>query len=224
MDCLILDIVANGLPVLSAFDGLQNQIQACLFKNFGKGAIGIATPRGKVITHDWQIYQLTYPGFSSSICDVVYTREDEKNHPAIVVRAAKLLLEVNKKDFNSTGSKLFMYLDPNKSYFTKYIDQPGLSILSEEEMSLQEDLAVRKGYYYKDMGGLPSYDEVDLFGFGKACFSADCRCCQGWMRTQRNGPSPQRQQQERPRWRRIELQDYDGLTLAERRYLVKSRG
>lgn len=113
-----------------------------------------------------------------------------------------------------------MHLDPNESYSTKYIDQPGLSIVLPENKNAQEDLAVGKGYYYKDMRGLPSYDEINPSTFGKSCFSASCECCQGWMRSQRGGSTPQPTRRAGPRWKGIDLQDYDGLTLAERRYLL----
>lgn len=217
----------------SAYDGLQNQIQACLYKNFGKGAIGIATPRGKVITEDWQIYQLAYPGFSSSFCNVVYAREDQQIHTPIIATATKVLVEVNKKDLgrdrSRTGFSQFLYIDPNESYSTKYIDQTGLNLVLPENKSSQEDLAVRKGYYYKDLRGLPTYDEISPSAFGKACFSASCECCQGWMNAQTGGliPRPQRPQRPRPqtnsRWKGIELQDYDGLTLAERKHLLRGK-
>lgn len=218
--CIILSCVLTIFSSYSAYDGLQNQIQSCLYKNFGKGAIGIATPRGKVITEDWQIYQLAYLGFSTSFCNVVYAREDQKIHSRIILPAAKVLVEVNKKDPGRAKSSVFMYLDPNESYSTKYIDQPGLSTVLPENKGVQEDLAVGKGYYYKDMQGLPSYDDVNPSArtFGKACYSKDCECCQGWIRSQR-GPE-QRVRPSGPRWKGIELQDYDGLTLAERRYLL----
>lgn len=117
-----------------------------------------------------------------------------------------------------------MHIDPNESYATKYIDQPGLKIVLPENKGAQEDLAVGKGYYYKDMRGLPSYDEINPSTFGKACFSASCECCQGWMLSPpRVGLTPQPTRRAGPRWKGIELQDYDGLTLAERRYLLGSK-
>lgn len=119
-----------------------------------------------------------------------------------------------------------MYLDPNETYSTKYIDQTGLSIVLPENKSVQEDLAVGKGYYYKEMRGLPSYDEINPSAatFGKACYSASCECCQGWISSRRVAPTtPQRSQKSVPRWKGIELQDYDGLTLQERRYLLAGK-
>lgn len=118
-----------------------------------------------------------------------------------------------------------MYLDPNEAYATKYIDQTGLSIVLPENKSVQEDLAVGKGYYYKEMRGLPSYEEINPSSqtFGKACYSASCECCQGWIGARRVAPSPQRSQKSVPRWKGIELQDYDGLTLQERRYLLAGK-
>lgn len=114
-----------------------------------------------------------------------------------------------------------MHIDPNESYATKYIDQPGLNIVLPENKGAQENLAIEKGYYYKDMRGLPSYDEINPSTFGKACFSASCECCQGWMRSPpKAGLSPQTKRRAGPGWKGIELQDYDGLTLAERRYLL----
>lgn len=117
-----------------------------------------------------------------------------------------------------------MYLDPNENYSTMYVDQAGLSFVRPKEAEFQKELAISKGYYYhKDMTGLPSYDEISLIQFGNACFSADCCCCQGWIRSQREASTPQRTRRQVPRWRGIDLQDYDGLTLEERRYLVRTR-
>lgn len=206
-----------------AYDGLLNQIQSTLLKNFGKGAIGIATPRGKLITEDWQIYQLGFPGASTTFCNVVYSRDDYKSHPPILARASNVLLELGKNDFgySSSRSGMFMYIDPNLGYDTTYIDQAGLKVIPANEMDYQKEIAIKKGYYYHDMG-LPGYDEISLFKYGSACYAADCRCCQGWIRSRRPQTQRSRRQstRQRPQIPEIQLQDYDGLTLEERRYIL----
>lgn len=204
-----------------AYDGLLNQIQSTLLKNFGKGAIGIATPRGKVITEDWQIYQLGFPGASTTFCNVVYSRDDHASHPPILVRASNVLLEVNKNDFGyspSRSSGMFMFIDPNLGYDTTYIDQAGLNVTPADEMDYQKEIAINKGYYYHNHG-LPAYDEIsiasNIFKYGSPCYAAECRCCQGWIRSSR------RPVRRRPQVPEVQLQDYDGLTLEERRHILR---
>ncbi|RPB04063.1 hypothetical protein L873DRAFT_516067 [Choiromyces venosus 120613-1] len=231
-----------------ALDGLGRQIDAALNRHFGAGAIGIATPTGKVVTEDYQIYRLRYPGYSYTFCNVVYDRGYEDQHPPITIPSQKILLEVADDDIAIDGGERIRYLDPGFNYNTTYTDHAGLSITKPEQHQYQQQLAVQRGDYCVPHSELPSYECVPQRRIsqrvGDACFS--CVCCRNWIAhileeyggqaletMASRGPSNCRPARRRAlishrvmhaRDRPLRARDFDGLSLEQRRMLVRARG
>ncbi|KAG0633143.1 hypothetical protein HOY80DRAFT_993352 [Tuber brumale] len=231
-----------------ACDGLGRQIDAALNRHFGEGAVGIASPTGKVITEDYQMYQLRYPGYSYTFCDVVYDRGYENQHPPITIPSQKILLEVADDDIAIDGGERMRYVDPAFNYSTIYTDHAGLSITKPEQHEYQKQVAVRLGDYYVPRSDLPSYECVPPRKLsqrvGDACFA--CVCCRNWIAhfleeygghaletMASRGPSSCRSARRRAlashrvmyaHDRPLRARDFDGLSLEQRRMLVRARG
>ncbi|CUS10065.1 unnamed protein product [Tuber aestivum] len=231
-----------------AFDGLERQIDAALNRHFGAGAVGIASPMGKVITEDYQIHQLRYPGYSYTFCNVVYDRGYENQHPPITIPSQKILLEVADDDIAIDGGERIRYVDPAFNYSTVYIDHAGLAVTRPEQHHYQRQLAVQRGDYYVPGNDLPSYECVPPRKLsqrvGDACFA--CVCCRSWIAhfleeyggqaletMASRGPSNWRPARRRVLtnhrvmyWhdRPLRARDFDGLNLEQRRTLVRVRG
>lgn len=232
----------------SAFDGLGRQIDAALNRHFGAGAVGIASPTGKVITEDYQMYQLRYPGYSYTFCNVVYDRGYESQHPPITIPSQRILLEVADDDIAIDGGERIRYVNPAFNYSTTYIDHAGLSVTKPEQHEYQKQLAVQRGDYYVPHSELPSYECVPPRKLsqrvGDACFA--CVCCrsliahfleeyggQALETMASRGPSNPRSARRRVlashrvmygHDRPLRARDFDGLSLEQRRTLVRARG
>ena len=209
---------------------------AALARNFGPGAIGIATPRGNVITEDYQIYQFLYPEHSYTFCNVVYDPKRRREHPPITVTTRHVLVEVAEDDITLDGGDRLRYIDPGSNYRTTYMDSAWIQVTDLHTHERMKQLAIERGDYFVPSGDLPPYDCVPVTRSNvravDACYS--CACCRSWMARllEEHGgrdlglvvpepPQPPSRTLPGAELRQPRLQDFDGLTLEQRRRLVR---
>jgi hypothetical protein len=138
------------------------------------------------------------------------------------------------------------YIHPGHRYTTTYSDSPWLSATSPHAHENQRELAIQRGDYLSWDVGLPAYDYVPAQSHSstdQACFA--CTCCRSWIahaleehggrglqrmasmglpRSMLTTPPSRARLRPQRNQRQLQVRDFDGLNLEQRRRLVRARG